>query len=289
MKPSRKTLLYAAYIIGVTLFFLWYLFPSETLKDYLAYRLSRGNPNVRVAIDRISPVLPPGIKLHRVDVSRQNMALIELESLKLMPGLGSIFKDTNTINFNARMYEGQLSGRAEIGTGAETQGLKIDGTIAGVQVQNIAALQVLSGHDISGSLGGNFVLAVDEAEPEISGNFSLNNCRLDLAAAVFNLDFLEFKLVNADLALQNRNLVIKKFSATGSQLDLKLAGRINLNPRNMAGNEMNLTGTVTPHHVFLAKIEMDLPENFLRQKKSGQTTIPFKISGTMEDPDLSLN
>jgi type II secretion system protein N len=288
MKPSKKTLLYTAYIIGITLFFLWYLFPSDTLKDYLAYRLSQGNPDVTITIDRISPVLPPGIKLHELEISHRNMALVEVKSLKVMPGLGSLFSDTTTVNFIGRIYDGTLSGRAEI-SGAKGDGIKIDGNIAGVQVQQISALQQLSDHDISGALGGKFVYADGKANPKLSGNLTLTNCRLELATAIFNQNSFEFKNIDADLALQNRNLVINGFSATGNQLDLKITGRIKLNQSDPAKNTLNLTGSVRPHHVFLAKIEKNIPVGFLRNKKSGQTAISFKLDGTLDDPGFSLN
>ena len=289
MKPSKNTLLYTAYIIGITLFFLWYLFPSDTLKDYLAYRLSQGNPDVTVSIDRISPVLPPGIKLHEVDISHQNMALIEVESLKVMPGLGSLFSDTTIVNFKSRVYEGTLSGRAEISADSEGSGIKIDGNIAGVQVQKISALQQLSDHEISGRLGGNFAYSAGKANRKLSGNLTMTNCRLELATAVFNQKSFEFKNIDADLALQNTTLGINGFNATGNQLDLKIAGKIKLNKSDPAKNELNLSGTVTPHHVFLAKIEKDIPVDFLRNKKAGQTAISFKVDGTLDDPGFSLN
>lgn len=281
-------MLYAVYIIGITLFFLWYLFPSDTLKDYLAYRLSQGNPDVTVAIDRISPVLPPGIKLHDVDITHRNTSVLEVKSLKVMPGLGSLFSDTTTVNFKGHIYEGTLSGRAEIGE-PKGGGLKIEGNIAGVQVQQITALQQWSEHDIAGGLGGDFVYAGGKANPKITGKLIMSACRLELATAIFNQYQFEFKNIDADLALQNRNLVINAVSATGSQLDLKIAGRIKLNQSGRAKNTLNLTGTVTPHHVFLAKIEKDIPVNFLRNKKSGRTAIKFKIDGTLEEPGFSLN
>jgi hypothetical protein len=52
---------------------------------------------------------------------------------------------------------------------------------------------------------------------------------------------------------------------------------------------MNLAGSVTPHHVLLAKIEKSLPMELLRQQQSGKTAIAFKIDGTMDDPGISLN
>ena len=288
LKPSKTTFLYTAYIIGIILFFLWYLFPSETLKDYLAYRLNQGNPDVTVTIDRISPVLPPGIRLHEVDITHRNRATIEVNSLKIMPGLKSLFSDTTTVYFKGRVYEGSLSGRAEISSlkGGE---IKIDGNIAGVQVQQISALRQLSDHDISGGLGGNFVYTAGKANSKLTGNLTMADCRFELATAIFNQNAFEFKKIDMDLVLQNRNLAVNGFSATGSQLDLKIDGRIKLNESDPGRNVLNLTGTVTPHHVFLAKIEKDIPVNLLRSKKSGQTAIKFKINGTLGDPGFSLN
>lgn len=288
LKPSKTTLLYIAYIFGVTLFFLWYLFPSDTMKDYLAYRLSQGNPAVEVTIDRISAALPPGIRLHGVDIAHRNMTVMELESLKIMPGLTSIFSDTPAVIFKGQVYDGTVSGRAEIGD-SEGSGTKIEGNIAGVQVEQISTLQQFSDHDIEGRLGGNFMFTAAKRNPELTGKFTISPCRLDLATALFNQSSFEFNNVAADLALRNRNLVINEFNATGSQLDLKINGRIRLNRRNAAKNELNLTGSVTPHHVFLAKIEKDIPVSFLRNKKGGQRAISFKIRGTLEDPGFSLN
>jgi len=241
-----------------------------------------------VTIDRISPVLPPGIKLHELDISQRDMVLMEVKSLKVMPGLASLFSETTTVNLKARVYEGTLNGRAEI-SGAKGSGIKIDGNIAGVQVQQISALQQMSDHDISGTLGGKFVYVGGKAKPKLSGNLTITNCRLELATAIFNQNSFEFKNIDADLALQNRNLVINGFSATGNQLDLKIAGRIKLNQSDPAKNRLNLTGTVTPHHVFVAKIEKDIPVDFLRNKKPGQTAISFKVDGTLDDPGFSLN
>ena len=288
MKPSKKTILYSAYIIGITLFFLWYLFPSDAFRDYLAHRLSQGNPDVTVSIDRISPILPPGLKLHAVDIAHRNMLLLELKSLRVRPRLGSLLTGTTRINFKGDLYEGTLSGRAEIGDpGAD--GLKIEANISGVQVQEISALQQWSVHDIAGRLGGNFIYSAGKTTPTLTGKLTMADCRLELASDIFNQDTFAFKQVDADVVLQKPNLIIKDISAAGNQLDFKLAGRIQLNKAAFAKNALNMTGTVTPHHVFWAKIEKDIPVHLFRNQKSGQMAINFKINGTLEDPGFSLN
>jgi len=289
MKPSKKTLLYTAYIIGITIFFLWYLFPSDTLRAYLAYRLTQGNSDVSVTIDRVSPALPPGLKLQNVVIARQAVTLIDLESLKVMPELLSLFRERSAVNFMGRAYEGSLHGRVEFSDDRQGQGIKIDANIARIQVQQISALKQLSEHEISGGLDGSFVYAHTPPNRSLAGNLTVTNCRILLATPVFNQKSFDFKNVEADLRLQNNSLIVKEFNARGNQLDLNLAGNIALNATDPAKNMLNLTGTVTPHHVFLAKIENDIPVEMLRNKKTGSTAISFKVDGTMDDPGFSLN
>jgi type II secretion system protein N len=288
-KPTKKTLLYAAYIIGITIFFLWYLFPSDALKSYLAYRLTQGRPDVTVTIDRVKPVMPPGIDLQHVVVVRQRMTLVNLKSLRIMPELQSLFGSRTAVNFKGSLFEGIVSGRMELGDDSPGNGTTIDGRIAGVQVQQIALLKQLSEHEISGGLDGTFSYADTGPSRSLSGNLNLNNCRIMLAVPVFNQKSFEFKNVAANLTLQGDMLTIKQLDAKGNQLDLNLTGTLGLDAAVAGNDELNLSGTVTPHHVFLAKIEKDIPVNLLRDKKTGKAAISFRINGTMGDPAFSLN
>jgi type II secretion system protein N len=288
-KPSKKTFLYTAYIIGITIFFLWYLFPSDALKAYLAYRLTQGRPDVTVTIDRVKPILPPGIDLQHVVVARQRITLANLESLKIMPELQSLFSNRRAVKFKGRVFEGIISGRAELGDGSRENGTKIDGRVAGLQVQQISLLKQLSEHEISGGLDGTFTYADAGPNRSLSGNLNLANCRIILAIPVFNQKSFEFKNIAANLTLRGNTLTIKQLNAKGNQMDLILDGNVGLNAAVAGENELNLTGTVTPQHVFLAKIENEIPVNLLRNKKTGKTAISFKIDGTMGDPVFSLN
>jgi type II secretion system protein N len=288
MKISKISLLYTVYIIGITGFFLYYLFPSDTLKTYLAYRLSQGNPDITVTIERVSPVIPPGINLHGVGIIHQNNALVDLASLKLMPGILSLFSDKSTVNFKGRVNAGTFSGRAELDDNSGGQKVKCDGRISGIQMQGIPALQRLPADKISGVLNGNFTYADAGPNRSLEGKLTLSQCRIELSEAVFNLKSLEFRDIDADLILKNDTLTIKHTSAKGNQLDADLTGTIGLTGQT-GKDALNLTVSVTPHHLLLAKIEKILPMDSLRKKKAGKAAISFKIDGTMDEPGFSLN
>jgi len=288
MKPSRKTLSYTAYIIGLTVFFLYYLFPSEAIKDYVTYKMSLGNSGISVTIDHVSPVLPPGIKLHDVGIAQGNRVLIDLDSVKIAPGLLSFFSSTKTARFKGRVKAGTVHGWAEVDSRGDQRTDKIEGTISGVQIQGIPALKRLSVHKISGNLGGDFMIAGTGPNRSMTGNLTLSDCRIDFDQPVIGQSSLGFKKIDADLVLNNGNLAIKKCSARGNQLDADISGTIALSTANRR-NALNLNGSLTPHHGFLAKIENSMPADLLRQKKTGKTALFFKIGGTLEAPAFRLN
>jgi type II secretion system protein N len=288
MKPTKRTLQYTAYVIGVTFLFMYFLLPSDAIKGYLAYRLSRGNPDISVTISRVSPVLPPGIKLHDVGIAHRNRALIDLVSLKITPGLLSFFSNKKTASFNARLNAGTVSGLAEIDSRDNKRAEKIEGTISGVQVQGIPALQHLSPHKISGNLDGDFMISSTGPNPSMTGRLALSNCRIEFAQPVFSQDSLGFNNIAADLTLNGSTLVIKKFSARGNQLNADISGTIALKSGGRQ-KALNLTVSVTPHHLLLAKIENSLQVDLLRPKKAGKKAISFMIGGTVDVPEFRLN
>jgi hypothetical protein len=63
LKISKNRILFGAYIITITVFFLYYLFPSESLRGYCAYRLSQISPDTRINIKDIKLAFPPGFRL----------------------------------------------------------------------------------------------------------------------------------------------------------------------------------------------------------------------------------
>jgi type II secretion system protein N len=288
MKPSKKTLLYTAYIIGITVFFLYYLFPSDAVKTFLVQRLRQENPDIAVTIDHISPVFPPAIKLHDVDISYRNMELIALEDLQIIPRLLSLFSDKTRVNFKGGIYAGTLKGRAELNGSRQAGSVIIDGRISGVRVQDVKPLQRMSAHKISGDLGGDFNYADTGPNRSMTGKLILSDFQVELETPVFNQKSLDFKNIDAELALSDKSLIIKQCSARGNQLDVDIRGTITLS-EEPDKNALKLTGSMTPHHVLLAKIEKSLPLDLLGKTKAGKSSISFRINGTLGEPGFSLN
>jgi type II secretion system protein N len=288
MKLTKKTLSYTAYIIGITVIFLYILFPSDAVRDYVIYKMTRGNPGVSVTIDRVSPVLPPGIKLNDVGIAYHNRALVDLDSVKITPGLLSLFSSTKTARFIGSVNGGTVNGWAEVDSRNNQHAEKIEGRLSGIQVQGIPALRHLGTYKISGSLDGDFTIGGTGSRRSMTGKLTLLDSRIDFDQPIIGQSSLRFKNINADLALSKGTLVIKKFSARGNDLNADISGTIALN-RGGRQNALSLNGSVTPHHGFLAKIGTSIPADLLGQKKAGKSTIAFIIGGTLEAPEFRLN
>ena len=288
VKISRRKLAYAAYFVAITVFFLYYLFPSEAVKDYVAYRLGRISPDVDISIEDISPMIPPGIKLHDVGISRDNRALLDLQSVKITPRLLSLFSGRKSARFWGRIDAGSVEGSVEIGNVNDRRTEKIEGTISRVPVQKIPALKHLTPHKISGNLNGDFIIDRRGSDGLMTGQLTLSECRIVFDQPVIGQPSLAFKKIAADLVMENGRLVIKKCSARGNDLDADITGTIALNSTRGL-NALNLNGAVRPHHAFLVKIENSIPAGFLQQKNAGGQAISFRIRGTVDTPEFSLN
>jgi type II secretion system protein N len=288
MSLSKRKLLYPAYFIGVSVFFLYYLFPSDAVKDYVVYKISQAIPGINVTIDRISPVLPPGIKLHAIGIAHSGRALIDIDSMKVTPGLLSLFSRKKTARFKGQINAGTLHGWVEADSRGGRLEEQLEGTLSGVQVAEIAALEGLIAQKISGSLDGDFKIDGTGLSRSMTGKFTLSNGRIDFDQPVFDQSSLGFKNVDADLLLNKGTLLIKSCRARGNQLDADISGSIALN-RSGRGRTLNLKGSVTPHHGLLAKLENSLPDGLLKQKRAGKMDISFTIGGSVESPEFRLN
>ena len=179
-------------------------------------------------------------------------------------------------------------GEVEIGNVNDRRTEKIEGTISKVPVQEIPALKHLTPHKISGNLNGDFIIDRRGSDGLMTGQLTLSECRIVFDQPVIGQPSLAFKKIAADLVMENGRLVIKKCSARGNDLDADITGTIAMNSTSGL-NALNLNGAVRPHHAFLTKIENSIPAGFLQQKNAGGRAISFRIRGTVDTPEFSLN
>lgn len=288
MKISQNRLLVAAYIFGIFVFFLYLGFPSNSLKAYLANQLSNVNPQIRVTIERVKPALPPGVRLLNVDLYHQDRFWGSIEDLKIVPRLSSLFGSGTVFSFKGNAYAGKINGNAEIQSNSAVGRVIVDTTLTGIQVKDVEAIQDVSDYQLSGMLDATLAYKSDVRNQTLEGKLTLSNGRVDLATPLLNQKFLTFKDVQADVSLNNETLTIQRCRLTGNQLDASISGSI-ISNRDTGQSVLNLNATVTPHSMLWAQLKKSLPFQLFSGGKSGDQNFSFKIRGTAEAPEISLN
>ena len=270
------------YIIVVTALFIYYLFPSDAVKKYIAFNLNRANPELNITIDNIKPVFPPGLRLYNVSLYRLSNLLLEAKQIKITPGLLSLFRPKTTFFFKAEAYEGLLEGRADI----MANKLMINADLSGVRTKDMSVVQNLSNRKISGMLSGKVTYTGNrEFAGTVNAKLTLSNCEVELLTPVFNLESFSFESIVAEVAMNNQKIQINECIIKGDQADGMISGSVNL--KNPLGKSvLDLTGTIKPHHLLINNLQKSFPVKSLL--KTGKSGLPIRLYGTIDQPGFSL-
>lgn len=287
MRIFKSRIFWAIYIICAALFFFYILFPSETVKEYLADQIRQAHPGLTVEIGRLMPGFPPTLKLYDVSVYHFDQILAEMENLKISPNLLSLFLATTHISFKGTGYGGTLKGQADINKNSANRQMTIDADLAGIQVKELEALNAVTTHQISGNLDGTLRFKTNAPHQGLSGDLILTDGQIEFAPPLLNQNKLSFNTIEAEVMIHNRSLTIRRCQIEGTQLGAHFSGSIKISGRS-ARKILNLSGTVNPHAALLAKLGKNIPQ-LLSGSDSDKQGFPFKITGTMDSPEYSFN
>ena len=286
MKFFKTRTAWAVYIIGAVLLFLYTLFPSEPVKDYLANLIRQTNPNLTLELGRLKPGCPPGLKLYNVRVYHSSQAIADLENLKISPDILSLFLATTHIAFKGNGYGGNFKGGVDIIKKAEGREIVIDADLAGIQVNQLEALSALTTHKISGNLDGTLTLTANMPHQELMGDLTLTDGKIELSRPLLAQKVLTFDNINAELTFSGRSLTIERCELEGHQLDGEVAGSIKFSHQS-SSKILDLAGTLRPHEALLAQMGNYVPKLLANQNLQAGG-VPFKIKGPMESPTYSF-
>jgi type II secretion system protein N len=287
MQVFKAKIFWVFYIICAALFFFYILFPSETVKEYLADQIRQVHPGLTAEIGRVKPSFPPGLKLYDVSVFHLGQTLAEMENVKLFPDILSLFLATTHLSFRGTGYGGTFKGQADISKNSANREMTIDADLAGIQVEQLAALSAITTHQISGNLEGTLRFKTKAPHQGLSGNLILTDGQIEFSPPVLNQNSLSFNTIEAEVMLNNRSLTIDRCQIEGNQVGALISGSIRISGGS-ARKILNLSGTVNPHAALLAKLGKNLPQ-LLAGSNSDKQGFPFKITGTLDSPEYSFN
>lgn len=286
MQILKTRIARAIYIVCAALFFFYALFPSDTLKEYLADRIRQVHPDLTVKISRVRPAFPPGLKLYEVSVYHLGRHIAELEDFKIAPDILSLFSATTHLTFKGQGYGGILAGGIDIIGNASQEDVVVAADLAGVQVSRIEALKSLTTHKISGILDAEFTFKANVPGEALTGNLTLTKGQIEFSAPVLQQNAITFDTIEAELIFDGRSLAIKNGRLDGNLLDADVSGSIKFSGRS-AGKILDLSGTVQPHETLLVQLGQNIAE-LIASRNSKNQGIAFKIKGPLNSPQYSF-
>lgn len=284
MSKVQKGVAYTVYILLVTTFCLFYLFPADAVTKYISFALTETYPELDVTIKKPSPTFPVGLRLQTVEFYHRRSLLLKAEKVKIAPYLVTLFSPPVQFAFNGRVYGGTIEGRGRFTAKQADNKIAIDARLARIQVKEIAFIQNLAGRKIEGLLEGKVQYDTGTTGRHLSAEFTLSECIIRLLTPVFDIEDINLSSIETEIDLNKHTLQLKQCNFKGKQVDGALSGSIILN-NPLKESVINLSGTIKPHSVLLAnlsKVFGAVPQ------KWNQSGLPIRLDGTIEKPVFLL-
>ncbi|HMA86162.1 MAG TPA: type II secretion system protein GspN [Desulfosalsimonadaceae bacterium] len=283
----KKWIGYISYGVIILVAFLYLLFPSREIRDYLVQEAEKRVPGLSLGIGTLAPSLPPGLKFSELDVSLQNQPVFNASQMIVTPRYLSLFSADKSFRLKGDVYQGMLSGDAAVATASKPQ-YSADIDFEGVQMNAIDPLKELIPHQIFGAAQGDIKYSTQGGPwGEGNGEITVTGCRIEFKPALFGVKELDLGKVNAGIELQNRRASIKKITIKGAQISGNASGSLGLR-RPLPQSTIQLEGTLKPHPSLIKELSRTVPSQLLSQRDYVDKGIPFRLSGTLDRPNFSL-
>jgi len=291
MSRTVKWLLWGLYGVALVLFFVYYLFPSDALREYAAAKIRSRNPDLSLRTKSISPAFPSGVTIYGADLLNKEQAWIETEHIRIWLKIMSLFGKEKRFSFKGAAWKGNFNGQAIVST-PETDKedtLKADAIFSGIRVEQIKALQEMSGKKIaSGILAGNIAYHQKKIGESFESKIAISGLGIDIVTPLMKLPTLTFKSADAEIiSADMKTIEVKQGNVKGEQANGNISGTITVQTP-FEKSLIDLKADITPNPSFMANLGKSSPAAsfLLNNKKTG--TISFKIGGTIEQPSFSL-
>ena len=283
----KKWIGYTAYVIAALAVFIYLLFPSQEIKQYIVRQAAALDPEVSVELEKVDLSLPPGLQLSNLKLFYKGSAAFDSSRVKLTPRYVSLFTPAKGFNVKGKAYNGELNGRASVESASNskyTANLAFDE----IELAKIAILSEMVPHQVSGIADGKVVYSSDSGGfGEGNARLMIKQCRVELGAPIFGFTELSVGTLKATLELKGRQADVKEITIDGRQVSGNASGEIRLR-QPLSESRIQLSGVIKPRPSFIKELGKVVPSQLLSGGNFVRNGVPFRISGSVERPNFSL-
>lgn len=280
-----KITLYLLYSVLAVVFFLYVLFPAESVKGYIEYRTRRAAPEAGVTIGSVAPSFPPGLKLMDTTVSYKENLVAKLDAVTLKPSLFSLISDTKKVNATAVLGKGRIKTNATFSEGMPPRKIKKKIKISKLPIGELPAIENLTGYTVTGSLNGSVNFSKEDGKLSFDTELKLSEGAVTLPAAVFSVKEIAFKTIEATVNGTDKKIHLTRAVITGDAVSGSISGEINLR-KPFQQSRLNLEGVIKPGKAAASE-ELSSALALLNQA-AGTGGFAFTLKGSINDPLFNL-
>jgi len=286
MQRTGKWFLYALFVLIATGLFLYMRFPERVVHQYVVRQANEVSAPYNLSIGSVKPAFPPGLILRDVALLHGGLKHPILERLKITPAYASIFSPGHTFILTAGVYSGRVTSRVNLSRGDKAPQVLTETTLVNVDLEKAAWLPEIIRRDISGRLSGEAVWDTANIAEPLKASLKIADGLIGLQVPVFSLKNFTFDLGEIDFTLNRKQMLIKRCTLSGEQLEGNFSGSINL--RTPLGESLlSLSGIFKMQPAFTQHMQKNLPAGLLSREKAA-AGYPIRFSGTLDKPGFSL-
>ena len=288
---NKKWLGYALYVVLVTVVLLYYLFPAQSLENFLNNNVSRISPEFSFKAEKIRPGIPAGVNITAGKIYLNNSpgpAVFKTDSFFIGPRILKLIKREYSFDLDGEAYKGDINGTLQLI--GEDKDISSSITLRNLALAEYSFLTEKFKHRLIGSLSGEIIYSNESAGAtgaNGSVDLRLSDGQLQLEAPVLNITSIDLQSIKLEAELSRRVITISKGELAGSEVNGTLTGSIQLQ-KDIRLSQLNLKGTLEP----LAEFYKNYPE--IRQllkamkKRVKRGQYYFTVTGTLGEPKFNL-
>lgn len=278
---------YLLYTLALLVVLLWLLFPEEALRSLLVQYLNATYPELNWRVQSITRKIPEGVMAGMIEgyeAQDNKKPLVRVDRLTLRPDLVGMMK---TINLQAayRMVLAQGVIAGEVQWGGRKKGLRIDGSIQGLQLAECGMLTRLLERELQGTVSAIFsgtVLLGKISEMDVQLN--ITGGRLGLKQPVFEHPSLPFSRAAMIVHGRGEALQLEQGTFESELLNGQFAGKIKL-AQDPVASRLDIRGTLQPQADFFKGVNNATTLRVFRSQLKNRL-LPFRISGDLYNPGI---
>ncbi|MBF0389225.1 MAG: type II secretion system protein GspN [Desulfamplus sp.] len=299
----KHLFLYAIYGFMAFIVFFIVLFPKQKAANIISDRLNSRLQGTRIDIKAVELLFPIGLKAINTSVILNGgNNKIEMESIFIYPEILSLYKDEKKLDIDAKGYGGKIDGEVKFALQkiekSEKYNTSLNLNFSNLEIKNLKQavqnIDILASFIMNGSI--NYKTDVQNSFGSGNGVVELDQCRLtseNIILKQMGIEELNFTKVDIEWSKEQNILSVANLNAQGNDIKIRLNGNINLKTTKEM-SQLDLKGEFEPNSARITSLVAGLTSGggikslgklLYGSKKNG---IPFKITGTMQNPKISI-